>query len=84
MGCRTWGALRALPRAGVSRRFGAAVLRVLDQALGDAPEAHAWLELPEQFVLTGELPALAESADALLWSASAAAGRAGPGAGLAP
>ena len=70
MGCRTWGALRALPRAGVSRRFGAAVLRVLDQALGDAPEAHAWLELPEQFVLTGELPALAESADALLWSAS--------------
>ncbi len=43
---------------------------MLDQALGDAPEAHAWLELPEQFVLTGELPALAESADALLWSAS--------------
>lgn len=70
MGCRTWGTLRALPRAGVSRRFGAAVLRVLDQALGDAPEAHAWLELPEQFVLTGELPALAESADALLWAAS--------------
>ena len=70
MGCRTWGALRALPRAGVARRFGARVLRVLDQALGDAPEAHAWLELPEQFALTAELPALAESADALLWSAS--------------
>ncbi|SEA41673.1 Y-family DNA polymerase [Acidovorax soli] len=70
MGCRTWGALRALPRAGVARRFGGQVLRVLDQALGDAPEAHAWLELPEQFVLTAELPALAESADALLWSAS--------------
>ena len=72
MGCRTWGGLRALPRAGVSRRFGAAVLRALDQALGDAPEAHAWLELPEQFVLTGELPALAESADALLWGAARA------------
>ena len=70
MGCRTWGALRALPRAGVARRFGAKVLQVLDQALGDAPEAHAWLELPEQFALTTELPALAESADALLWSAS--------------
>jgi len=70
MGCRTWGGLRALPRAGVARRFGAKVLRVLDQALGDAPEAHAWLELPEQFALTAELPALAESADALLWSAS--------------
>ncbi|MFN3436796.1 MAG: DNA polymerase Y family protein [Acidovorax sp.] len=70
MGCRTWGALRALPRAGVARRLGAGVLRVLDQAYGDAPEAHAWLELPEQFELTAELPALAESADALLWSAS--------------
>ncbi|CAN7335926.1 Y-family DNA polymerase [Acidovorax delafieldii] len=70
MGCRTWGALRALPRAGVARRLGAGVLQVLDQALGDAPEAHAWLQLPEQFVLTTELPALAESADALLWSAS--------------
>lgn len=70
MGCRTWGALQALPRAGVARRFGAGVLKVLDQALGQAPEAHRWLELPEEFVLTVELPALAESADALLWSAS--------------
>lgn len=69
MGCRTWGALRALPRAGLARRLGAVVLQVLDQALGDAPEAHAWLELPEQFALTAELPALATSADALLWSA---------------
>lgn len=70
MGCRTWGALQALPRAGVARRFGAGALKVLDQALGQAPEAHRWLELPEEFVLTVELPALAESADALLWSAS--------------
>ena len=69
MGCRTWGALRALPRAGLSRRFGAAALQALDQALGDAPEAHDWLALPEQFALSAELPALAESADALLWSA---------------
>lgn len=69
MGCRTWGALRALPRAGLARRLGAGVLRVLDQALGEAPEAHAWLELPEQFALAAELPALATSADALLWSA---------------
>ncbi|MDH4416496.1 MAG: DNA polymerase Y family protein [Acidovorax sp.] len=69
MGCRTWGALRALPRAGLARRVGAGVLRVLDQALGEAPEAHAWLELPEQFALATELLALATSADALLWSA---------------
>ena len=70
MGCRTWGALQALPRAGVARRFGAAALRALDQALGSLPQAHRWIELPEQFALTVELPALAESADALLWSAN--------------
>ena len=69
MGCRTLGALQALPRAGVARRFGAVVLQVLDQALGHVPEVHRWLKLPEQFELTAELPALAESADALLWSA---------------
>lgn len=70
MGCRTWGALRALPRPGVARRLGAPVLRALDQAYGEVPQAHRWLELPEQFTLTAELPALATSADALLWSAS--------------
>ena len=70
MGCRTWGALQALPRAGVARRFGSAVLQVLDQALGHAPQVHPWLELPEQFGLTAELPALAETAEALLWSAN--------------
>lgn len=69
MGCRTWGALQALPRPGVARRFGAAVLQALDQALGHAPQAHTWLTLPESFELSAELPALAESADALLWSA---------------
>lgn len=70
MGCRTWGAVRALPRDGVARRLGAAVLLALDQAYGHAPHDHAWVELPERFALTAELPALATTADALLWSAS--------------
>lgn len=70
MGCRTWGDLQALPRAGVARRFGAAVLQALDQALGLSPQPHAWLALPERFDLSVELPALATSADALLWSAN--------------
>ncbi|UJB64138.1 DNA polymerase Y family protein [Acidovorax sp. YS12] len=69
LGCRTWGALRALPRAGVARRFGAACLAALDQAWGDAPEAAAWIELPAQFALEVELPALAESSTALLHTA---------------
>ena len=68
LGCRSWGDLRALPRAGVSRRFGAACLAALDQAWGDAPPGLAWITLPEQFTLELELPALAESAPALLWA----------------
>ncbi|MES2608590.1 MAG: DNA polymerase Y family protein [Pseudomonadota bacterium] len=70
MGCRTWGTLRALPRDGVARRLGAAVLLALDRAYGHIAHNHAWVELPERFELTAELPALATSADALLWSAS--------------
>ena len=70
MGCRTWGALRALPRAGVARRFGAAPLAALEQAWGDAPHQLPWLELPERFAMEADLPALAETADALLWSAA--------------
>lgn len=68
LGCRTWGDLRALPRAGVARRFGSACLLALDQAWGDAPLGLAWIELPEQFALEVELPTLAESAPALLWA----------------
>lgn len=70
MGCRTWGALRALPRAGVARRFGAGLLRALDQAWGDAPHQPRWVALPETFALEAELPALVESAGALVWSAA--------------
>lgn len=71
LGCRTWGALRGLPRAGVARRFGGPLLHALDQAWGDAPHQPPWVALPETFALEAELPALAESATALLWSASA-------------
>ncbi len=66
MGCRTWGALRSLPRAGVARRLGAGPLRALDQAWGDAPHSLAWLECPERFGASAELPVLAESAEGLL------------------
>jgi protein ImuB len=68
-GCRTWGALRALPRSGVARRFGAALLDALDTAYGERPESHAWLVLPEVFDAQLELPALATSAPELMWSA---------------
>jgi protein ImuB len=68
-GTRTWGDLRALPRAGVARRFGAAVLDALDAGHGDRPERYDWLQLPEAFDMKAELPALATTAPELMWGA---------------
>ena len=69
-GCRSWGDLQALPRGGVSRRFGAQLLAALDSAMGLRPESYPWLSLPEVFDQKFELPALATSAPELMWSAS--------------
>ena len=68
-GCRSWGDLRALPRAGVARRFGAALLEALDCAYGERPDRFAWLQLPEVFDLKVELAGLATTAPELMWSA---------------
>ncbi len=68
-GCSTWGDLRALPRGGVARRFGAPLLEALDAAYGSRPDSHAWLTLPEVFELQCELVALAETAPALMFGA---------------
>ncbi len=68
-GCQTWGDLRALPRAGVARRFGAPLLEALDIACGVQPEGYRWLGIPDVFDLKLELPALATTAPELMWSA---------------
>lgn len=69
MGCRTWGDLRGLPRAGVARRFGQGLLDALDRAEGRLPEVHAWVTVPAVFDQQLELPALVEDAPALMFSA---------------
>lgn len=61
-GIVTWGQLRALPRAGVARRFGAALLEALDIAWGARPETHDWVVAPEAFDLGAELAQVASSA----------------------
>jgi protein ImuB len=65
-GCRTWGQLRALPRGGLARRFGAGLLEALDMAWGQRPETCAWITLPEVFDVNVELPALASQAADLM------------------
>jgi len=68
-GIRTWGQLRALPRGGLSRRFGAGLLAALDAAYGERPESFAWETLPEAFDLNVELASLATAAPELMLAA---------------
>lgn len=70
LGCRTWGDVAALPRGGLARRFGKALREALDMAWGLRPEPHRWLTLPDVFEQKLELPALAEGAPELMWSAN--------------
>jgi protein ImuB len=65
LGCRRLADIRRLPRAALARRFGPGLLRALDQAYGEMPEAHEWLELPENFEARLELPARVEHAPEL-------------------
>lgn len=68
IGCNTLGQLRALPRAGLARRFGVELLQAMDAACGQRPERHAWCTLPASFDQKLELPALATRADDLLFA----------------
>ena len=66
IGCRTWDDLLRLPRDGVARRVGAALLEALDRARGSVPDHYEWLTLPEQFDEKIELDALVINAPALM------------------
>jgi protein ImuB len=66
IGVTTLGQLAALPRAGVSRRFGSELLQALDMAVGQRPERYQWLKLPASFDEGLELPYLATSAPDLM------------------
>jgi protein ImuB len=69
LGCSTWGQLRALPRGGMARRFGAGLVDALDRAYGMRPELYPWLTLPDVFDAPLELSAAVETAPALLFGA---------------
>jgi protein ImuB len=65
VGAQTLGDCLRLPRGGVARRFGQALLDELDLALGRLPEARAFFVPPASFERSLELPAPVHSAEAL-------------------
>lgn len=65
LGCRTLQDVMALPRAGLSRRFGSGLLQALDQLDGAQPQAFDWLTLPDVFESRLELPGRVDTAAAL-------------------
>jgi protein ImuB len=69
MGCLTLADLRRLPRPGLQRRCGRPLLDLLDEAHGEAPELHVWIEAPPTFSAKLELFDRVEHADALLHGA---------------
>lgn len=69
LGCRTLGDVRRLPRGGLARRFGKALLGAIDEAYGAKAGAHRWLELPEAFTARLELPGRVEVAEGLMFGA---------------
>jgi protein ImuB len=70
LGCNRLGQVRALPRGGVSRRFGAPLLLALDHAYGLVSETYAWITLPEQFRLSLEFNSRVEVAEGLMFGAN--------------
>jgi protein ImuB len=61
--------LLQLPRPGMARRFGKALLLEMDQALGHQPQAFDWTQAPMQFAAKLELLAQVEYAQALGFAA---------------
>jgi len=70
MGLRELSDLRGLPRGGLARRFGAALLDELDCARGVRADPRTWLQLPETFDSRLELFARADTTEQVLHGAS--------------
>jgi protein ImuB len=69
IGATTLKDLVQLPRAGLSRRFGKALLEELDKALGKLPDLREYYEAPIEFHSKLELMAQVETSEALLFAA---------------
>lgn len=70
MGLRTLADLRRLPRAGIARRFGEALLSELDRARGDQPDPREAIVVPDRFESRAELFARADTTEQVLQGAT--------------
>ena len=66
IGCTTLGELRRLPRPGLQRRCGRALLDILDAAHGTLPEMHGWYAPAPTFEARLELFDRIENAELLM------------------
>jgi protein ImuB len=69
IGVRNLGELLALPREGLARRCGQALVDDLDRAAGTLPEARVFFVPPPRFAARLELPAPVSNAEGLLFAA---------------
>lgn len=69
LGCTSVADVMRLPRAGLKKRCGTALLDVLDRATAAAPEAHEWITMPPTFNERIELPDRIEHVEATLFAA---------------
>jgi len=69
MGLRSLGDVRQLPRSGVARRFGEALLDEMDSAFGERPDPREPITLPPVFHSKLELFARADTTEQLLYGA---------------
>ena len=74
IGVRTLGELITLPRDGVARRFGQALLDEIDRALGKQPDPRPPFVPPERYHGQLELPAPVDEVEALLFGIKRLAG----------
>ena len=72
LGLATLADVLALPRDGLTRRFGHTLVDELDRALGRTPDPVQAMVFPETFRTTLPLPAPAESAEALQFACARA------------
>lgn len=65
--CTDLSALRHLPRAGLQRRCGKALLKALDIAYGEQVALHQWITVPDSFHARCELPDRIDKTDTIFY-----------------